>query len=125
MKKTISLFIFLFCLTNCAPKKDIAQNANFKYVDGNEKIEFEILTGNNYLKVNVPTLTKFKFQNIEPKNVTLAGRTIRALSFENNEIIVEMSPEKKDLENGNLVIRLTYKINKEFKKFILNVPVKE
>ena len=127
MKKIISLSFLLICLTNCASKKNNSLSESFEYQNGNEKIWFEILTGNKYLEINVPTKTKFKFENIDAKTASISGKTIRFLiekETKENELLIEMSPKKEDLENGKLKIFLSYKSHGEFKMYELNVPVK-
>lgn len=128
MRKIISLITLIFCLTNCSSKKNNSQNESFEYKNGNEKITFEISTGNKYLKINLPTKTKFSFENIDPKTTSISGKTIRFLKEKDtkeNELWIEMSPKKEDLENGKLKIFLSYKNDGEFKMFKLNIPVKE
>lgn len=117
----------LICLTNCSTKNNNSKAENFQFQNGNEKINFEILTGNKFLYENISTKTKFKFENIDPKIVSLSGKTIRFLDDNEkapNEIIIEMSPKKDDLEDGKLIIHLSYKSNGELKMFKLNIPVK-
>ncbi|MFD2907406.1 hypothetical protein ACFSX9_01530 [Flavobacterium ardleyense] len=97
----------------------------YEFVNGKEKVTFEILTGNKYLEVNNQTQAKFKFENINPNNVSLAGKTIRILKGNSeNELLIEMSPKKEDLEDGKLKIFLSYKSSNEFKNFELKIPVK-
>lgn len=127
MKKIIPLAFLLFYLTNCISQNNISLNENFVFQNGDEEISFEILTGNKYLEVNIPTKTKFKFENVEPKTASLSGKTIRFLNekeTKENELLIEMSPKKEDLEDGKLIIRLSYKSKGEFKIFKLNIPVK-
>jgi hypothetical protein len=123
--KDFSVFIVFVVLVSCVSKKNNLTNENFEFVSGNEKVIFEISTGNKYLEANVLTNTKFKFENINPKNVNLSGKTIRILKGNvENELLVEMSPKKGDLENGKLKIFVSYKSNNEFKTFELKIPVK-
>ena len=127
MLKTMTFGLLLFCVINCSSKKNISQSESFAYQNGNEKIVFEILNGNNFLEVNVPTRTKFIFDNIDPETVSLSGKTIRFLrenDTKKNELLIEMSPKKSDLEDGKLKIFLSYKSNGEFKMFKLNIQVK-
>ncbi|MEA9412351.1 hypothetical protein [Flavobacterium sp. PL02] len=123
--KMFSVLIVFFVLVSCVSKKNNLTNENFEFVSGNEKVIFEISTGNKYLESNVLTKTKFKFENINPKNVNLSGKTIRILKGnDENELLVEMSPKKEDLENGKLKIFVSYRSNNEFKTFEFEIPVK-
>ena len=127
MKKIISLITLLLLFSNCSSKKINSQNENFEYQNGNEKIIFEILTENKYLLENITTKTKFKFENIDPKTVSISGKTIRFIKdngAKENELLIEVSPKKEDLENGKLKLILSYKTKDEFKMFELNIPVK-
>ena len=127
MKKIISLITLVLIFSNCSSKKSNSQNDNFEFQNGNEKIIFEILTENKYLMENITTKTKFKFENIDPKTVSISGKTIRFVkdnSTKENELLIEVSPKKEDLENGKLKLRLSYKTKGEFKMFELNIPVK-
>lgn len=123
--KLIATFIVLITLTSCASKKNKSTNENFEFINGKEKITFEILTGNRFLEPNVSTQTKFIFENINPKNVNLSGKTIRFLKGNaENELLIEMSPKKEDLEDGKLKIFIFYKSSNGFKNFELKIPVK-
>ena len=123
--KIITTFIVILILASCATKINKSTNENFEFINGKEKITFEILTGNKYLEANIQTQTKFKFENINPKNVNLSGKTIRFLKGNNeNELLIEMSPKKEDLEDGKLKIFLSYKSSNGFKTFELKIPVK-
>ncbi|KIC01999.1 hypothetical protein OA88_10655 [Flavobacterium sp. JRM] len=123
--KMFSVLIVFLVLVSCVSKKNNLTNENFEFVSGNEKVIFEISTGNKYLESNVLTKTKFKFENINPKNVNLSGKTIRILKGnDENELLVEMSPQKGDLENGKLKIFVSYRSNNEFKTFEFKIPVK-
>ena len=123
--KLIGIFIAFLTLASCASKINKSKNENFEFVNGNEKITFEILTGNKFLEPNISTQTKFKFENINPKNVNLSGKTIRFLKGNaENELLIEMSPQKEDLEDGNLKIFISYKSSNGFKSFELKIPVK-
>ncbi|WP_131474472.1 hypothetical protein [Flavobacterium sp. KMS] len=120
-----SVLIVFLVLVSCVSKKNNLTNENFEFVSGNEKVIFGISTGNKYLESNVLTKTKFKFENINPKNVNLSGKTIRILKGnDENELLVEMSPKKEDLENGKLKIFVSYRSNNEFKTFEFEIPVK-
>ena len=125
--RLLAIFILLLTLVSCVSKvnKSTAENDKFEFVSGNEKITFEILTGNKFLELNIPTQTKFKFENIDPKTVNLSGKTIRFLKGNaENELLIEMSPKKEDLEDGKLKIFISYKSSKGFKNYELEVPVK-
>ncbi|KIA98425.1 hypothetical protein OA93_09925 [Flavobacterium sp. KMS] len=123
--KMFSVLIVFLVLVSCVSKKNNLTNENFEFVSGNEKVIFGISTGNKYLESNVLTKTKFKFENINPKNVNLSGKTIRILKGnDENELLVEMSPKKEDLENGKLKIFVSYRSNNEFKTFEFEIPVK-
>jgi hypothetical protein len=123
--KTIAIFIVIITLTSCASKKNKSANENFEFINGNEKITFEISTGNKYLDANIPTKTIFKIENIEPKNVTLIGKTIKILKGNaENELLIEMSPKNEDLDDGKLKIFVSYKSINGFKVFELKIPVK-
>ena len=123
--KLFPIFVVLITLVSCASKKNKSTNENFEFVNGNEKITFEILTGNKFLEPNISTQTKFIFENINLKNVNLSGKTIRFLKGNTeNELLIEMSPKKEDLEDGKLKIFISYKSNNGFKTFELKIPVK-
>ena len=123
--KLITTFIILITLTSCGTKINKSTNDNFEFVNGKEKITFEISTGNKFLEPNISTQTKFKFENINPKNVNLSGKTIRFLKGNaENELLIEMSPKKEDLEDGKLKIFVSYKSSNGFKTFELKIPVK-
>lgn len=123
--KIITVFIALITLSGCSSNKNKATNENYVFINGKEKITFEILTGSKYLEANIPTQAKFIFENINPKNVNLSGKTIRFLKVNvENELLIELSPKEEDLEDGNFKIFLSYKSSKEFKTFELKIPVK-
>ncbi len=44
------MFTTIFFVTNCGVKKNNPSNESFEFTNGNEKITFEILTGNKYLQ---------------------------------------------------------------------------
>jgi hypothetical protein len=126
MKNIILLIILLSLFSNCSSKKSNSQNENFEYQNGNEKISVIILTANKYLIENNTTQIKFKFENIDPKVVSISGRTIKFIKNESqkeNELLIEATPQKEDLENGKLKLFLFYKSNEKSKTYELNIPV--
>ena len=123
--KLLLTFIVMITLFGCASKKNKISTDDFVFINGNEKITFEILTGNKYLEVNKITETRFKFENINPESVSLSGKTIRFLKGNaENELLIEMTPKREDLENGKLTVFLSYKSIEELKIFELRIPVK-
>ena len=121
----ISTFLVLITLVSCSSKINNLSTDNFKFINGNEKITFDILTGDKYLEVNTITQTRFKFENINPKSVSISGKTIRFLKGNaENELLIEMSPKIEDLEHGKLTIFLSYKSVEGLKVFELKIPVK-
>jgi hypothetical protein len=123
--KLIATFILLITVTSCVTKINKSTNENFEFVNGKEKITFEISTGNKFLEPYISTQTKFKFENINPKNVNLSGKNIRFLKGNvENELLIEMSPKKEDLEDGKFKVFVSYKSSNGFKIFELKIPVK-
>ncbi|KUJ60913.1 hypothetical protein AR687_16040 [Flavobacteriaceae bacterium CRH] len=123
--KVFLFFIVFVAFLSCISKKNNLTNENFEFISGNEKITFEISTGNKYLEENVSTITKFKFENINTKSVSLSGKTIRFIKGNlENELLIEISPKKEDLEKGKLKIFVSYKSGGVIKSFVLKIPVK-
>ena len=122
------ILIAILTLTNCVSKKTNSSNDNFKYINGNEKITFELLTGNKYLEINKTTFGKFTLENIDPKNCNFVGRTImfsKQKPLNDNECIIELSPTEEDFKEGKLLITVSYKSNGKFNFFKIEIPLKK
>ena len=127
MKKLIVLFFLSFCLLSCASKKSNSDFGSSKSKIDNSTISYELATGNKYLELDTTTTAIFKFENIEPKTVSIFGKTIRIIKYQsdtNDEIEISLSPRADDLVDGELKIIVSYKIQGVFKNLNLSIPVK-
>jgi len=125
--KFVSIFVIILFLTNCALKKNNSSNDSFEYRNGNEKITFEILTGNKYLEINKTTHTKFIFENINPKDCAFAGPAItfsNPKSLNENEILIDLSPTDENMKKGKIYIAVIYKSKGESQWFNIAIPLK-
>lgn len=89
---------------------------------------FEILTSNQYLFEDTLTKTKFKFENIDTKTVSISGKTIRYFyepETKENEILIIMSPKSEDLENDKLKVSLSYFSVGKRKNSVFYIPVEK
>ena len=126
--KLVLIFTSILLVTNCAMKKNNASNESFEFTNGNEKITFEILTGNKYLEVNKTTQTKFTFQNIDPKTCAFAGPTVtfaKPNSPNENEILINLSPIDEHLKNKKIQIAVNYRSKGELQWFNIVIPLKK
>ena len=127
-EKLIIIFILTFGILSCGTKKNATTNNNFIYENGKEKITFEIISKKNYLIENKNNFVKVTSENINPPNLSIAGKTIRAVKGDNlkkNEMLLKISPTENDLENGNLILFVSYKSENEFNSFKIQLPVKK
>jgi hypothetical protein len=126
--KLVLIFTSILFLTNCATKKNNTSNESFEFRNGNEKITFEILTGNKYLEIDKTTHAKFTFENIDPQTCAFAGPTVtfsNPKSSKENEILIDLSPTQEHLKNGKIQIAVTYKSKGELQWFNLVIPLKK
>ncbi len=119
------LFILILIITGCGTtKKDLSFNTSFE--NGNEKINFEVLSNKQVLKLNKINKTRFILKNIDKSKVSISGKSIRTSEnnklFE-NEIHLDMSPKEEDLVDGRLNVFLTYKMQEKLRFFKLQIPV--
>lgn len=119
------LFILILIITGCGTtKKDLSFNTSFE--NGNEKINFEVLSNKQVLKLNKTNKTRFILKNIDKSKVSISGKSIRTSEnnklFE-NEIHLDMSPNEEDLVDGRLNVFLTYKMQEKLRFFKLQIPV--
>ena len=122
------LFFAIISLSSCAPKKLNSNDKKFEFVNGAEKITFELLTGNKYLEIDKTTIGKIKLENIELKNCSFVGKTLRfskQKADNENECLIEMSPTEEDYKEGKLKIFIGYKSKGEFKSFGIELPLKK
>ncbi|WP_320815072.1 hypothetical protein [Flavobacterium sp.] len=109
-------------------KKNIPSNESFEFINGAEKITFEILTGNKYLEINKTTNTKFTFENIDPQICAFVGPTVtfsNPKSSNQNEILIDISPTEDHLKNGEIQISVSYKSKGELQWFKIVIPLKK
>lgn len=107
MKNIILKSVLLFLCVNCLAQKKNSSNENFTFQDGNEKIVFE---------------------NIDPKTVSISGKTIRYFyepETKENEILIIMSPKSEDLENDKLKVSLSYFSVGKSKNSVFCIPVEK
>ena len=126
--KLILILTSVLFITNCAIKKNNTSNESFEFRNGNEKITFEILTGNKYLEVNKTTQTKFTFENIDPKTCAFAGPTVtfaKPNSPNENEILINLSPTDEHLKNKKIQIAVNYRSKGELQWFNIVIPLKK
>lgn len=126
--KFVLIFTSILFLTNCAMKKNNTSNNSFEFRNGNEKITFEILTGNKYLEINKTTQTKFTFENIDPKICAFVGPTVtfaKPNSTKENEILINLSPTDEHLKNKKIQIAVNYKSKGELQWFNIVIPLKK
>ena len=95
MKNLIFFLISAFCLLSCASSKinNDVNNSISKIDEG--KITYELATGDNFLVLDTPNTLKFKFENIDPKTVSIIGRTIRIVKFAqepSDDVTIKLSP---------------------------------
>ncbi len=126
--KLILIISSILFLDNCSVKKNNPPNSNFEFRNGNEKITFEILTGNKYLEINKTTHTRFTFENIDPKICAFVGPTVtfsNPKSTHENEILIDLSPTGKYLKNKKIQIAVNYESKGELKWFHIVIPLKK
>ncbi|MBY0487179.1 MAG: hypothetical protein K2P85_08365 [Flavobacteriaceae bacterium] len=125
--KFILIFTSILFVTNCAVKKN-PSNESFEFRNGNEKITFEILTGDKFLEINKTTHTKFIFENIDPKICAFTGPTIKfsnPKSLNENEILIDLSPTEENMKNGKIQIAVSYKSKGELQWFSIVIRLKK
>jgi membrane-bound inhibitor of C-type lysozyme len=118
--KIIVTFIALI-VTSCG--KQQSKNAEFTYQNGNQKVEIQILNGNDYLEYEKPTETNFILTNIEPNTFAVYGAGIRILGTKNDTLKTEIKVPNNYLENDTLNVKVRFgKKPEENHEF--NIPMK-
>jgi len=94
------LLIFAFLVVSCNTLK----RNNLIFQKENQKVILELENGRTYLKWNEKTKLKLKTENIDNRRLSLSAPGLRILkgANEKNESILEITPERKYIENDTL-----------------------
>ena len=126
MKKNIllkSFFIFI-SLTIYSCGKSGTKKTALIYENGKQKVEIQILNGNDYLEYDKLTETNFVLINIEPTMFSVSGAGIRVLGTKNGTMRTEIKVPSNYLETDTLNVKVRFgkkpEENHEFK-----IPMKK
>jgi len=125
MKKTLLLksFIIFLTLTIYSCGNSETNKTELIYENGNQKVEIQILNGNDYLEYDKPAETHFVITNIEPKTFSVSGVGIRVLGTEGGTLKTEIRVPNNYLETDTLKVKIRFgKKPEENHEF--NIPIK-
>ena len=93
------------------------------YENGNQKVEIQILNGNDYLEYDKPIETNFLLTNIELNTFSVYGAGIRILGTKDGTLKTEIKVPNNYLENDTLNVKVRFgKKTEENHEF--NIPMK-
>jgi len=99
------------------------EKTNLIYENRNQKVEVQILNGNDYLEYEKPTETNFVLTNIDPKNFSVYGIGIRVISINERTMKTEIQVPINSLETDTLNVKVGFgKSPEENHEF--NIPIK-
>ncbi|NGX85403.1 hypothetical protein [Aequorivita sp. KMM 9714] len=125
MKKNIlikSIIIFL-TLTIYSCENSKTEKTELVYENGNQKVEIQILNGNDYLEYDKLTETNFMLTNIEPNTFSVYGAGIRVLGTKNSTMKTEIKVPINYLETDTLNVKVRFGIKPE-ENHEFNIPMK-
>ncbi|MCL8009468.1 hypothetical protein M8845_18755 [Gelidibacter japonicus] len=125
MKKNIlikSIIIFL-TLTIYSCENSKTEKTELVYENGNQKVEIQILNGNDYLEYDKLTETNFMLTNIEPNTFSVYGAGIRVLGTKNGTMKTEIKVPSNYLETDTLNVKVRFGIKPE-ENHEFNIPMK-
>lgn len=126
MKNNIfKIALLVFCVCNVG--KINAQYTNdFVEIHDYQKVNFEVLSEDNSLKLNKPTKVKFTFEKSDPKTITLSSPNMKILREENteNSVMVEITAKEKFIEDNTFSVRVSGKYDGKFWIYKIKIPVK-
>jgi len=93
------------------------------YKNGNQKVEIQILNGNDYLEYDKPTEINFVLTNIEPNTFSVYGAGIRVLGTKGGTIRTEIKVSNNHLETDTLKVKVRFG-EKRKEKHEFNIPMK-
>ncbi len=125
MKKNITpkLFVIFLILTIYSCGKSETKKTELIYENGNQKVEIQIVNGNDYLEYDKPIKTDFVLTNIEPNTFSVLGAGIRVLEIKNGKMKTEINVPSNYLEKDTLNVKVRFGIKPE-ENHEFNIPIK-
>jgi hypothetical protein len=116
-------FIIFLTLTIYSCGNSETKKTELTYENGDQKIEVQILTGNDYLEYDIPTKTNFILTNIDFRNFYVIGVGIRVLENQNGIMKTEIKVPSNYLESDTLNVKVNFG-EKSKERIEFNIPVK-
>jgi len=125
MNKNIALksFIVFMTFTIYSCRNSETKKTDLIYKNGNQKVEIQILNGNDYLEYDKPTEINFVLTNIEPNTFSVYGAGIRVLGTKGGTIRTEIKVSNNHLKTDTLKVKIRFGEKRE-KKHEFNIPMK-
>ncbi len=110
MRENLSfkLIVIYITLTISSCGKQEPKNAKFTYENGSQKVEIQILNGEEYLEYEKSTETDFILTNIEPNSFSVYGVGIQILGTRNGTMKTEIKVPNNYLENDTLNVKIRF-----------------
>ena len=121
MKNQILILLLSLILSFYSCEK--AQKDNIVYKNGDKKVEFKILNGNDYLEYDKSIKTEFILTNINPNTFNFVGVGMKLTGIENQILKTEIKVPSNYLKTDTLKIKAVFG-NKQKTFFKFNIPIK-
>ena len=116
-------FIVLLTLTLNSCGNSETKKTDLIYKNGSQKVEIQILNGNDYLEYDKPTETNFVLTNIEPNTFSVYGAGIHVLGTIDSTMKTEIKVPNNHLKTDTLKVKIRFGEKRE-KKHEFNIPMK-
>ncbi len=115
--------LILLVIYGCGNKKNDQTTNDFVYDDGNNKIEFIIDDGKNYLILGKPTKAKFEYN--DSLKFAVSGPGIKILKSTKNTMNVEITAIDGTLIDNELKVNINARIGGERITHNFGIPVRK
>ncbi len=115
-----TLILFSFLLIGC---NKLNERKSYIFENGNQKVEFKLRNGNDYLEFDKNLPADFILTNVDHTKFIVVGAGIRVRGTKNDTMRTEIKVLRKNAKNDTLSIKIRYG-EKPYIHHEFRVPIK-